>query len=91
MLMRSINTLWVCADHAWADALQVATVSGMMGCRKFIIAEATASFSLCATVQTNDLLVNYLAKWRANRVHWQKTAGCDPYWASPDSFKSQAQ
>ena len=77
--MRGKQTHGGCAYYVWAGAPQVAAESGMMDYHKFVIAEATASFSLCATARTSATLVNYLAKWKATYTHWQKAAGDDPY------------
>ena len=77
--MRGRQTHRGCADDVWAGAPQVAAESGMMDGHKFIIAEATASFSLCATARTSATLGNYLAKWKATYTHWQKAAEGDPY------------
>ena len=77
--MRSKQNQEDCADYIWAGAPQVTAESGMMDCHKFIIAEATASFSLCATARTSATLGNYLAKWKATYTHWEKAAEGDPY------------
>ena len=89
--MRSKQTHGDCANDVWAGAPQVAAESGMMDCHKFIIAEATASFSLCAKALTSETLANYLARWKATNTHWQKAAGGDQYWESANYIKSQAQ